>query len=105
MDPAQPAVADPVRAREVAAAHPGHDHRPHPPHRGRARLGQGGDQPDPLRARPPGPEAAAGDLRGRRRAPGRARGLSRGGEAVQREPRARGGDRAHPVGGGAAGLP
>ncbi len=38
MDQAQRPEPDPVRARPVPAAHPGHGHRPHLQHRGRARL-------------------------------------------------------------------
>ncbi len=44
---AQRLLAGPVRPRQVPEAHPGHGHQRDPPHRGRDRLGQGGDQPHP----------------------------------------------------------
>ena len=58
-------------------------------HRGRAGLGQGGDQPHPRQPRPPGAAAAAGAGGGGRGRGGGADRLSGGGEAVQRQSRAR----------------
>ena len=55
---AQSALPRPVRPRQVPAADPGHRHQRDPPHRGRDRLRQGGDQPDPRR---PGPAGAPPD--------------------------------------------
>ena len=56
----EPAVADPVRPRQVPAAHPGHGDRQDPAHRRGTGQRQGGDQQDPRFARPAGAAPGTG---------------------------------------------
>ena len=60
LDPPERPLAGAARPRQVPAPHPGDRHQRDPPHRGRDRLGQAADQPDPLRPRAAGAAAGAG---------------------------------------------
>ena len=91
---------DPARPRALPAAGSGHDHQLDAAHRGRARLGQGGDRPAAGRPRPARAQAAHG-LRRRGRGLGRPpHRLPGRGQAAQRQPWPR---RQHPPDGRGAG--